>query len=111
MWTDWTEVGRDAADQFLDEDNADPTDSPSESDVQAALDEGLVVFSKIWGVVVSVAGGIARLASGEEVPVSELGPTTAGGEELPPETWVPGVPNIAIIGIGAIVLIAGIKYL
>ena len=84
--------------------------APSPEDVSAALDQGLGVFSKIFGVVVSVAGGIATLEDGTQVPVAELGDTAAGGELLAPAPWIAGVPNVATIGLGLVALIVLIKY-
>ena len=84
--------------------------APSPEDVSAALDQGLVVFSKIFGTVVSVVGGIATLADGTQVPVAELGDTAAGGELLAPAPWIAGVPNVATIGFGLVGLILLLKY-
>jgi len=101
---DWDEVG-------VLEEGAGSQGSPSPEDIAAGLDQGLVIFSKVFGVVVSVVGGIATLADGRQVPVAELGVTTAGGEELPPESWIEGVPNVAVLGIGAVLLIVLLKSL
>ena len=87
--------------------------SPSESSVEDKLAQGAAVFSTVWGVVVSVAGGIATLENGEQVPVSSLGPTTADGDPLDaaPETWIEGVPNVAVLGLGALLAVILVKYL
>lgn len=87
--------------------------SPSESSVEDKLAQGAAVFSTVWGVVVSVAGGIATLASGQEVPVSSLGPVTADNDPIPPdsEEWIEGVPNVAVLGLGALLAVILVKYL
>lgn len=87
--------------------------SPSASDVEEKLALGLNVFSIGFGVVVSIAGGIATLANGEQVPVSSLGPTTANNAPLDadPETWIEGVPNVAVLGLGALAAVILVKYL
>ena len=91
-------------------DDGTPGAPASEDEIRATLALGLEVFSEVFGVVVSVAGGVATLADGTKVPVAELGTTSVGGEPLPPAPWIAGVPNAATIGIGAILLIVLIKY-
>ena len=91
----------------LDDFTAEPG-SPSADDVEGAIASGSRVFSEIFGVVVSVAGGIATLANGQQVPVYALGTTTTDDADLPPDEpaqWVEGVPNVALLGLGALVLV------
>ncbi len=87
--------------------------SPNESSLEDKLNQGAAVFSTVWGVVVSVAGGIATLANGTEIPVSSLGPVTADADPIPPdpETWIEGVPNVAVLGLGALAAFLLVKYL
>ena len=85
--------------------------SPSPEDVAEGLALGMSIVSEVFGVVVAVVGGIATLADGTEVPVEALGTTTAGGAPLPPETWIPGVPNVAAIGLGIVGLVLLLKVL
>jgi hypothetical protein len=87
--------------------------SPSESSLEDKLAQGASVFSTVWGVVVSTAGGIATLASGQQVPVSSLGPVTADNDPIPPdpEEWIEGVPNVAVLGLGALFAVILVKYL
>jgi len=91
----------------LDDYTAEPG-SPSADDVEGAIASGSRVVSAIFGVVVSVVGGIATLANGQQVPVYALGTTTTDDAELPPDEpaqWVEGVPNVALLGLGALVLV------
>jgi len=90
-------------------------ESPSPEQVIDAINQGVEVFSSLFGAIVGVvqtASGetVAVTAGGEEVPVQELGPTYAGGEKIEPETWIEGVPNTATLGLGlvALVLVAAV---
>ena len=86
--------------------------SPSSEDVAEGLALGMSVVSEVFGVVVGIVGGIATLADGTEVPVEALGRTTAGGAPLPEaETWIPGVPNVAAIGLGIVGLVLLLRVL
>ena len=87
--------------------------SPNESSLEDKLNQGAAVFSTVWGVVVSVAGGIATLANGTQIPVSSLGPVTANNDPIPPESeeWIEGVPNVAVLGLGALAAVLLVKYL
>jgi hypothetical protein len=87
--------------------------SPSASEVEERIALGFSVFSTAFGMVVSVVNGIATLENGEQVPVSSLGPTTADGDPLDadPETWIEGVPNVAVLGLGALLAVILVKYL
>lgn len=86
------------------------SESPSPDDVRKGIQEGLSIFSEIFGAVVGIVGDIAILADGTQVPVAELGVTYANDEPLPPATWIEGVPNAATLalGIGAVVLLVAV---
>jgi hypothetical protein len=104
----------DASGAFGDVDQWEPASgSPSASEVEERLALGFSVFSTALGLVVSVVNGIATLENGEQVPVSSLGPTTADGSPLDadPETWIEGVPNVAVLGLGALLAVLLVKYL
>jgi len=99
--------------EFGTDTNSSAEGSPSAEDVRAGLSEGLAIVSEIFGVVIGIVGNVAILADGTEVPVSDLGPTTAGAEPLPPEPdeWIEGVPNVATLGLGLVALLGVIMVL